>query len=97
MAVQVKWEVNERFNPEGNTLIMRPMAPDSPYNRIAGLSRGRESMSLAVMFVLYRVMRVEYVIMKLGYHMVEWVGAKQQGRVVTRVPARWVPEPANPL
>ena len=54
-------------------------------------------MSLAVMFVLYRLMRVEYLIMKLGYYTVEWVGAKQQGRVVTRVPARWVPEPANPL
>jgi len=49
------------------------------------------------MFLLYRLMRVEYVIMKLGYYMVEWVGAKQQGRVVTRVPARWAPGAAKPL
>jgi hypothetical protein len=34
-------------------------------------------MSLAVMFLLYRLMRAEYLIMKVGYYVVEWVGAKQ--------------------
>jgi hypothetical protein len=45
-------------------------------------------MSLAVIFVIYRVIKAEYFIIKAGYYLVEWVGARQQGRVVTRVRAR---------
>ena len=45
-------------------------------------------MSLAVIFVIYRVIKAEYFIMKSGYYLVEWVGARQQGRVVTKVRAR---------
>jgi hypothetical protein len=45
-------------------------------------------MSLAVMFVLYRLLKVEFFIVKAGYYLVEWVGARQLGRVVTRVRVR---------
>ena len=42
-------------------------------------------MSLAAMFILYRLVQAEYFIMKAGYYLVEWVGARQLGRVVTNV------------
>jgi hypothetical protein len=42
-------------------------------------------MSLAAMFIIYRLVRVEYFILKAGYYLVEWVGARQLGRVVTKV------------
>ena len=45
-------------------------------------------MNLAVMFMLYRLMRAEYFIMKVGYYLVEWVGAKQLGRVAPRSVSR---------
>ena len=42
-------------------------------------------MSLPVIFLLYRIFRAEYFILKAGYYLVEWVGAKKLGRVVTKV------------
>ena len=45
-------------------------------------------MNLAVLFIVYRMLKVEYFIMKAGYTLVEWVGAKQLGRVVTKVHVR---------
>ena len=52
------------------------------------LAPGRIPLSLAVIFMLYRLLRAEYFIMKVGYYLVEWVGAKQHGLVVTRVHTR---------
>jgi hypothetical protein len=45
-------------------------------------------MSLPVIFLLYRLFRAEYFIMKAGYYLVEWVGARHLGRVVTKVRVR---------
>ena len=45
-------------------------------------------MSLPVIFLLYRIFKAEYFIIKAGYYLVEWVGAKQHGRVVTKVRLR---------
>ncbi len=45
-------------------------------------------MSLAAMFIVYRLVRVEYFVMKAGYYLVEWVGARRLGLVVTRVRVR---------
>ena len=45
-------------------------------------------MSLAFMFLLYRLLKAEYFVMKTGYYLVEWVGAKRLGRVVTKVRVR---------
>ena len=39
-------------------------------------------MTWPVAIILYRLVRVEYFIFKSGYYLVEWVGAKQQGRVI---------------
>ena len=50
-----------------------------------GLSPRRVPMSLPVIFVLYRLFKAEYFIVKAGYYLVEWVGARQLGRVVTKV------------
>ena len=37
-------------------------------------------MNLAVAIILYRLVKVEYFILRTGYYLVEWVGAKQMGR-----------------
>lgn len=36
--------------------------------------------TIAAMLILYRAAKAEFFIMKTGYYLVEWVGAKQQGR-----------------
>jgi hypothetical protein len=46
-------------------------------------------MRLPVIFLLYRIFRAEYFIIKTGYYLVEWVGAKKLGLVVTKVPAHY--------
>lgn len=40
-------------------------------------------MTIPVLYVLYRLIKAEYFIFKSGYYLVEWVGAKQAGRVNT--------------
>ena len=40
------------------------------------------------MFIVYRVLKVEFFVLKAGYYLVEWVGARQMGRVVTKVRVR---------
>jgi hypothetical protein len=45
-------------------------------------------MNLPVIFLLYRLFKAEYFIMKAGYYLVEWVGARQLGRVVTKQSTR---------
>ncbi len=42
-------------------------------------------MNLAAMFIVYRIFKIEFFILKAGYYLVEWVGARQMGRVVTKV------------
>jgi hypothetical protein len=42
-------------------------------------------MSLAAMFIVYRLIKAQFFIIKAGYYLVEWVGARQAGRVVTKV------------
>ena len=51
---------------------------------LRGLNPRRVPMNLALLFMVYRLLRAEYFIMKIGYYLVEWVGAKQLGRVATR-------------
>jgi hypothetical protein len=41
-------------------------------------------MSLTAAFLVYRLCKIEYFLFKTGYYLVEWVGAKQQGRVMPR-------------
>ena len=41
-------------------------------------------MSLTAVYLVYRLCTFEYFLFKTGYYLVEWVGAKQQGRVVPR-------------
>jgi len=43
MAVQVHWKKNERFNPEGKTLLLRPMDPNSAFANIPGTSNPQEA------------------------------------------------------
>jgi hypothetical protein len=45
-------------------------------------------MNIPVIFLLYRLFKAEYFILKAGYYLVEWVGARQLGRVVTKVHVR---------
>ena len=40
------------------------------------------------MFIIYRLVKAEFFIVKAGYYLVEWVGARQHGRVVTKVRIR---------
>jgi hypothetical protein len=56
---------------------------------VRGLSSRRVPMRLPVIFLLYRIFRAEYFIIKTGYYLVEWVGAKKLGLVVTKVPAHY--------
>lgn len=40
-------------------------------------------MTLSIfLLAMYRLVKLEYVIFKCGYYLVEWAGAKQAGRVV---------------
>jgi hypothetical protein len=41
-------------------------------------------MSLTAAYLVYRVCTLEYFLFKTGYYLVEWVGAKKQGRVMPR-------------